>query len=134
MLVAECAIKADGAPNVSGNINDPAWDTDAAGGPGSAGQNTDQCSFIVFDSQNIYDGHPAVGDTYLPANRPEPAFHDHDNGSLNYLAFDGHVKYLKKTAVSGAIPPPAGFVATGDNGTIAASSPSPYVLTYSVTK
>ena len=126
VLVTECAIKANGTPNVAGNINDPSWDVNS--------KNTDHCSFIVFDTQNPYDGHPAVGDTFQRDNRKEPAFHDQDNGSLNYLAADGHVKYLKKTAVSGAIPSPPGFNATGDNGSIAAGNMNPYVMSYSVTK
>ena len=124
VLVTECAIKADGAQNLSGNINDPSWDVNS--------KNTDHCSFIIFDTQNIYDGHPAVGDTYN--GRKEPAFHDQDGGSLNYLAADGHVKYLKKTAVSGALPSPNGVAQTGDNGTVGANNMSPYAMTYSVTK
>ena len=51
---------------------------------------------IGFDSQDGNDAHPAIGDTYNGVSND--AFHDHDNGSLNWLAADGHVKYLKTDA------------------------------------
>ncbi len=135
VLLDECAIKRSGVGkntgNESFNINDPNLDIDDT--------NNNDMSYVAFTDQDGNDGHVAVGDTYM-GGAPQPAFHDRDGGSLNYLAADGHVKYLKKTQVSGIEPNPNGFVGTGDgngyNGQNAASAnnPTPYVLTTSVTK
>ena len=122
VLIVECAVKNGNTPNEAFNINDPNDDVNA--------MNNSHNSFIAFNTQDLYDGHPAVGDTYN--GNAQPAFHDHDGGSLNYLAFDGHVKYLRKTAVSGVLPNPNGYNGPGPGGTASASSPDPYVMTYAL--
>ena len=125
VLIVECANKYTYTGNESYNINDPNLEIDDT--------NNNHMSYIAFNSQDGNDGHPAIGDTYQ--NVKQPAFHDQDGGSLNYLAFDGHVKYLRSTAVSGARPVPAGVNANGDNNNcVANSSLTPYVMTYSVIK
>jgi len=127
------------AVNQSGDINNPSWDaaTTAAGLP------LDVCSMIGYASDDGNDAHPAIGDTYNGVGND--AWHDRDNGSLNWLAADGHVKYLKKTQISGAMPgsgpngPGQGFNPQvngqdypGNGGRTAAGSPGPYVMTYSI--
>ena len=118
------------AYNQSGDINDPGWDARATV--------LDVCSMIGYASDDGNDAHPAIGDIYNGVNND--AFHDKDQGSLNWLAFDGHVKYLKKTQISGAMPgsgpngPGTGFNGPGDGGRTGASSPAPYVMTYSLQK
>ena len=122
------------ASNQSGDINDPNWDTRTT----QAGVALDTCSMIGYASDDGNDAHPAIGDSYNGV--ANGAFHDRDNGSLNWLAFDGHVKYLKKTQISGAMPgsgpngPGSGFNGIGDGGRVGASNPTPYVMTYSLTK
>jgi prepilin-type N-terminal cleavage/methylation domain-containing protein len=134
VLVFECAHNGHSAVNQSGDINDPNWDTRTT----QAGVALDVCSMIGYDSQDGNDGHPAIGDVWNGI--PNGAFHDKDSGSLNWLAFDGHVKYLKKTQVSGAMPnsgpagPNTSYNGPGDGGRTGASNPAPYVMTYSLTK
>ena len=104
-------------PNESSNFNDPNNDIDDTSNVHS--------SAIFFDCNNQYDGHPAIGTkaSFGCANG-NPAFHDADNGSLNYLAFDGHVKYLRANAVDGVLP--------GSGGQSVANLPAPYVMGYQV--
>ena len=121
------------AVNQSGDINNPSWDSTTT----QAGIALDVCSMIGYDSSDGNDAHPAIGDSYNGV--ANGAFHDPDNGSLNWLAFDGHVKYLKKAQISGAMPnsgpngPNTTYNGSGDGGRTPASSPTPYVMTYSVT-
>jgi len=122
VLIVEDAVKYQYTGNESFNINDPNLDINDA--------NNNHASYISFSTQDGNDGHPAVGDTYQGVK--QPAFHDQDGGSLNYLAADGHVKYLKRSAVSGILPSPAGTDKSGDNGTVPTSNLSPYVMTTSV--
>ncbi len=114
----------NGPGNESFNINDPNLDVDET--------NNNHMSYIAFVDNDGNDGHVAVGDTYQ--NVVQPAFHDRDGGSLNYLAADGHVKYLKKTQVSGIEPRPPGYTGTGQNNFASANNPSPYVLTTSISQ
>jgi prepilin-type N-terminal cleavage/methylation domain-containing protein len=120
------------AVNQSGNIDDPNWDETSR----AAGVPLDASSMIGFASDDGNDAHPAIGDVYNGVNNQN--FHDKDQHSLNWLAEDGHVKYLKATQISGAIPnsgpngPNTGFNGPGDGGRTGAGSPSPYALTYSL--
>ena len=86
-----------------------------------------QSGQIIADCNNQGDGRPAIG-TKAGFNCAggNPAFHDSDNGSLNYLAFDGHVKYLKANAVDGVL--------GGNTGPSQspANLAAPYVLTYNL--
>ena len=123
VLIVEDAVKYQNTGNESYNINDPNLEINDT--------NNNHMSFIAFTTQDGNDGHPAVGDTYQ--NVKQVALHDQDQGSLNYLAFDGHVKYLKKTAVSGVLPTPPGVNTTGgDNNSVPTTNLSPYVMTFSV--
>ena len=120
------------AYNLSGDINNPDWDAVTT----QKGLPLDICSMIGYDSADGNDAHPAIGDSYNGVSND--AFHDKDQGSLNWLAADGHVKYLKKSQISGAVPnsgpngPNTSYNGPGDGGRTAASSPAPYALTYSL--
>ena len=128
VLLFESAHNGHSAVNQSGDINDPNWDTRA--------KTLDNCSFIGYDSQDGNDAHPAIGDVYNNINNE--SWHDHDGHSLNWLAFDGHVKYLKPAQISGAIPnsgpagPNTNYNGPGDGGRTGSGNPAPYVMTYSL--
>ena len=132
VLIFECAHNGHKAVNQSGDINDPLWDERTT----AAGVALDNCSFIGYDSQDGNDGHPAIGDIYAGINND--SWHDHDGHSLNWLAIDGHVKYLKATQISGAIPnsgpagPNTNYNGPGTGGRTSAGNPAPYVMTYSL--
>ena len=135
VLCFESAHNGHRAVNQSGDINDPNWDARTT----AAGVALDVCSHIGYDSQDGNDAHPAIGDTYQGI--PNESWHDKDSGSLNWLAVDGHVKYLKSTQISGAIPgsgpngPNTGYGANnlpGDGGRTSSNNPAPYVMTYSL--
>ncbi len=134
VLCFESAHNGHKAVNQSGDINDPSWDAHTT----AKGVALDVCSHIGYDSQDGNDAHPAIGDVYQGISNE--SWHDKDNGSLNWLAVDGHVKYLKKAQVSGAMPnsgpngPNTSYNGIGDGGRTGASSPGPYVMTYSLSK
>ena len=132
VLCFESAHNGHRAVNQSGDINDPNWDARTT----AAGVALDVCSHIGYDSQDGNDAHPAIGDTYQGI--PNESWHDKDSGSLNWLAVDGHVKYLKANQISGAIPgsgpagPNTNYNGPGDGGRTSSNNPAPYVMTYSL--
>ena len=108
VLCVEAAINGRGSPNMALNLNDPMDEVNPGGLDYSS-----QIAFSVYETQDA---------------RPDVNRHDRDNGSLNYLAFDGHVKYIKKAFVDGVVPLPG---APNYNATQNPSSlQAPYVMTY----
>ncbi|MDQ2798823.1 MAG: DUF1559 domain-containing protein [Armatimonadota bacterium] len=92
------------SPNETINLNDPAADLHSP--------NNTQTSHILWNVNDPNDGHADL-------NRHQ----DTSQGSLNYLAFDGHVKYLKEGAVDGVLANP-----TQSPNNLAA----PFVMTFNL--
>lgn len=115
VLLAEVAQLGSGNnPNQSTNLNDPENDLNDT--------NNTHSSAIFKPCNDIYDGHPAIGTkASFGCTGGNLAFHDSDQGGLNYLAFDGHVKYLRANAVDGVLPNTGGLAP--DNLS------APYVMT-----
>ncbi len=90
---------------------------------------TNTTSMIVWDCASPNDGHAAIGNNASyncnanGNNNNNPYLHDPDTGSLNYLACDGHVKYLRVSAVSGVLP-------GAGSGVSVTGLPAPFVMTY----
>lgn len=116
VLLAEVAQVGGGNnPNETSNLNDPENDLNDT--------NNLHSSAIFKPCNDVNDGHPAIGTkASFGCTGGNLSFHDSDQGGLNYLAFDGHVKYLRANAVDGVLPNTGGLAP--DNLS------APYVMTY----